>query len=191
MPGMFPISYPGLNVTVNAARMNETWIQANYTDSQELTTWVKIDIKHRQAFTWTTDYTQNNTGNTQQLDWKTAVANIDYVVTITALRGGETKTWTFSCPMPPVTVNPWEDLLDALGEWPIPAKNVIGLILVLMFFAVFSYYSMPLGCIVGVIIAAFLTYIGWLDLSWNLIALAGAIGVFAALAKAKREEREI
>jgi len=66
MPGIFPIPYPGLNVTVNAARMNETWIQANYTDTQNLTSWVKIDIQHREGFTWTTDYTQNNTGNSQQ-----------------------------------------------------------------------------------------------------------------------------
>jgi len=191
VPGMFPLSYPGLNVTVNAARMNETWIQVNYTDTKSLTDWVKIDIKHRTALTWTTDYTQNNTGNTQQLNWNSAVATVDYVVTITALRDGETVSWSFSCPVPPATTNPWENVLDALGTFPFPAKNVIGFILVLFFFGVFSYYSMPTGCVVGVIIAAFLTYIGWLDLSWNLIALAGAVAIFAVLAKAKREEREI
>jgi len=191
MPGMFPITYPGLNLTVNAARMNETWIQVNYTDNADLTNWVKMDIQHKSGFTWATDYTQNQTGNTHQLDWTSADENVDYVVSVTAYRNGEQKTWSFSCPVPPTTTNPWEDLLDVLGEWPIPAKNVIGLFIVLMFFGIFSYYNMPLGCVVGVIIAGVLTYIGWLDLSWNLIALAGAVAVFAAIAKGKREEREI
>lgn len=189
-PGMFPVSYPGLNVTANALRKNSTWIQVNYTDNEALTSWVQITIQHKVSFSWVTDYTQNNTGNTHQLDWYSADEDVDYLAKVTALQDDETKTWGFSLPKPALTTNPW-DVLDSLGTWPFPAENVIGLGLVLMVFGVFSYFSMPVGSVLGVFTAAFLTLIGWLDMNWNLIALAGAVAIFAGLAKAKREEREI
>jgi len=56
---------------------------------------------------------------------------------------------------------------------------------------VFSYLSMPLGCILATIMAGFLTYIRWLNIGWDLIALAFSIGILAAISVAKKEEREI
>lgn len=189
-PGMFPTTYPGLNVTVNAERRNATWIQVNYADSENLTSWVQINIQYKSGFSWSTAYTQNNTGSTHQLNWYSADEDVDYLAMVTAFRDDETLTWSFSLAKPPLTTNIW-DVLDALGDWPIPAENIVGLGLVLMVFGVFSYYSMPVGSVLGVVTAAFLTLIGWLDMNWNLIALAGAVAIFAGLAKAKREEREI
>jgi len=189
-PAMFPTTYPGLNVTANALRKNATWIQVNYTDNEALTSWVQITIQYKSGFSWSTAYTQNNTGNTHQLDWYSADEDVDYLAKVTALQNGTTQTWTFSLPKPALSTNPW-DVLDSLGNWPFPAKNLIGLFIILAVFGVFSYWRMPLGCVLGVITAGFLTLIGWLDLNWNLIALAGSVAVFAGIAKAKREEREI
>jgi len=56
---------------------------------------------------------------------------------------------------------------------------------------VFSYASMPAGVILGCIMAAILNLIGWLNLSWNLVALGFCVGIFAAIAQAKKQEREI
>jgi len=189
-PGMFPTTYPGLNVTANALRKNSTWIQVNYTDNEALTSWVQITIQYKSGFSWFTAYTQNNTGNTHQLDWYSADEDVDYLARVTALQDDETQTWSFSLLKPALTINPW-DPLSSLGDWPVSHESIIGLFLVLAVFGVFSYWRMPLGCVLGVITAAFLTLIGWMDLNWNLIALAGSVAVFAGLAKAKREEREI
>jgi len=190
--GMFPLIYAGMNVTVTAQRRNATWIQITYTDYDELTLWVNVQIVYLEDMAWTTAYSENKSGSAPDpWSWYDAEAKVDYVANVTSMYDGEKKTWQFNLPAPPATVNPWEGLLEALGNWPIPAKNVIGLILVLMVFGVFSYYSMPTGCVLGVLTAGFLTYIGWLDLSWNLIALAGAVSIFAVIAKAKREEREL
>ena len=188
---MFPAAYPGMDVTVNALRKNATWIQINYTDNQLLTDWVQITIKYREAMTWRTSYTTNNTGDTQQIDWYLADATIDYVTTVTASRNGEPSTWSFSCPKPAVATNPWEGLLDVLGTWPIPASNVFGLAIVLCVFGVFSYASMEIGCVLGVLMAMFLAAIGWLQISWTLLAFALVIAVFVALQRGKSREREV
>jgi len=189
--GMFPEIYPGLNVTVTAQRMNATYIQVTYNDNDLLTSWVNVTILYMENFTWTTAYSVNNTGNTHTIDWYSADEDVDYVVKVTAYYDGAEKTWTFSCPKPPSEdENPWS-VLDALGTWPFPAKYTVGLVLVLMVFGVFSYASMPLGCILGTITTAFLNLINWLNISWSLLALAFAVGIFAAIAKAKKEEREI
>jgi len=39
--------------------------------------------------------------------------------------------------------------------------------------------------------AGFLNLIGWLNLGWDLIALAFCIAIFAAIAQAKKKEKEI
>jgi len=67
--GMFPTTYPGLDLTVKAKRMNATWIQINYTDNQEKTSWVQVVIKYKSGYSWATAYSTNNTGNTQQINW--------------------------------------------------------------------------------------------------------------------------
>jgi len=190
--GMFPTTYPGLNVTCKAKRMNATWIQANYTDNMNLTSWVQVVIQYKKGYSWTTAYSTNNTGNTQQINWYSAESTKNYVVKVTACRDSETKTWSFGSPKPKVDVNPFAGLFEGLGtSWPFPPENLIGLFLVLAVFAVFSYANMPLGCILGCIMAGFLNLIGWLNISWNFVALGFCVGIFAAISRAKREEREI
>ena len=190
--GMFPTTYPGLDLSVKAKRMNSTWIQTNYTDNDEETSWLQIQIKYKSGHSWVTAYTSSNyTVFPVQDNWYLAVSTTDYVTYVTASRDEESKTWSFSCPHVAEGTNPWDDLLDGLGDWPIPAENVIGLFLVLAVLAVSSYWSMPLGCILATIMAGFLTYIRWLNIGWDLIALAFSVGILAYIAVAKKEEREI
>jgi len=188
---MFPTLYPGLIVYTKALRMNATWIQTNYTDNNLLTSWVKVDIQYKSGFAWLTAYSVNNTGNTHKIDWYSADSAKDYVVQVTALRNSELKTWSFSCPKPAASANPFEGLLDILGTFPFPAANLVGLFIVLSVFAVFSYAYLPVGCLLGVITAMVLRYIGWLQTSWALLGLAMVISIFVALSEAKKKEREI
>ena len=185
--GMFPETYEGMNVTVNARRMNATHIQINYTDNQNETYWVHIAIKYKSGYSWITAYSTNNTGNTQQINWYSAESTKDYKVTVTALRD-TTETWSFPCPKPETTTNPWEGLLDILGTFPFPASNLIGLGIVLCVFGVFSYATIDVGCVVAVLTAMFLTYIGWLQISWSLLAFALVISLFVAIRIRKRKE---
>jgi len=191
--GMFPVSYPGLDVTVKAKRMNAIWIQTNYTDSKNYTSWLQIIIQYKKGYSWTTAYTSSNyTTFPVQDNWKLADNKTDYVAKVTACRSGETKTWSFSCPKPKVDVNPWAGLFEGLGtSWPFDPQYLMGVFLTLAVFAVFSYANMPLGCILGCIMAAFLNLIGWLNINWSLLSLAFCIGIFAAIAQAKKQEREI
>jgi hypothetical protein len=187
-PGMFPTTWTGYNVTVAARRMNTTWIQSNYTDSQTLTSWVYWNITYRQGYTWQTAYTINNTGNTHTVNWHSADETTSYLVTVTASRDEETLTWSFPCPRPETTTNPWTEGFNVLGTWPIPAGNVLGLGIVLMCFGVFSYVSRDVGTVVAVLLAMTLTFIGWLQISWSLLALALIIAVLAAIRVRKKEE---
>jgi len=191
--GMFPTTYPGLDVTVKAKRMNGTWIQTNYTDTKNYTSWLQIIIQYKKGYSWTTAYTSSNyTTFPVQDNWNLADNKTDYVTKVTACRSGETKTWSFSCPKPKVDVNPWAGLFEGLGtSWPFDPQYLIGLFLVLAVFGVFSYANMPLGCILGCVMAAFLNLIGWLNLGWDLVALGFCIGIFAAIAQAKKKAREI
>ena len=188
---MFPVAPPGTQVYVNATRMNSSWIQVKYSDAQTETSWVSVDIQYKQGLTWySANVLYNETGNVHTYNWYGALAKTDYVVKVSALRNGSVKKWSFSCPKPAVTENPFDGLFEALGDWPIPASQIIGLFIVLAVFAIFSYAYMPLGCVLGVLTAMFLTYIGWLQISWGLLGLGMVIAVFVAISEGKKKEKE-
>jgi len=190
MQGMFVQTYPGLDVAASAKRMNSTGIQVRYVDNAEKTIWLLIEIKYKVGFGWETAYSLNTTGNDKTVDWNSGVSTQDYVTVVTACRTDGTFGWSFSCPKPKSDVNPFEGL-EGLGTWPIPAKQVIGLFLVLCVFGVFSYIHMPLGCVLGCIMAGFLTLIGWLDINWIALSFAFSLAIMAAIVRSKREVREI
>jgi hypothetical protein len=190
----FPITYYGLNATVNAARQNDTWIQMNYTDWSELTIWVSTTITHSVGYSTVTDYSDNETSNTVVLNWYSANSDTDYLVTVQAYRDGTTNTYSFICPHTPNESNPWA-MLDALladvNGFPIRPRYIIGLALVLAFVGIFSYAHAVAGAFAGVLSAAFLTVIGWLQIHWVLISFAGAVAMFMAIADFKKTEREV
>jgi hypothetical protein len=190
----FPITYYSLNATVNAMRQNNTWIQMNYTDWSSLTIWVSTTITHSVGYTAITDYSDNQTSNTIVLNWNSANADTDYLVTVIAYRDGTENTYNFICPHTPNESNPWA-MLDALladvNGFPIRPRYMIGLALVLAFVGIFSYAHAVAGAFAGVLSSAFLTVIGWLQIHWILISFAGAVAVFMAIADFKKTEREI
>lgn len=187
---MFPVAQPGMNVTVSALRLNATWLQVNYTDSQAQTYWLYVAFKTKQGYGWAIAYSTNNTGQTQQINWYSASATLDYRVTVTALRT-EQSTWTFSLPKAATTTNPWTGLLDILGTLPFPVAQLVGVCLVVCFAGAFSYINTGLGCVVMVLIAGILTYIGWLQITSGAIGLALTISIIYVIYEAKKQEREV
>jgi hypothetical protein len=113
------------------------------------------------------------------------------VVYVAAIRSGETTTWSFSCPTTELPSNPWEGLFESLGTWPIPPAQILGLLIVLAVFGVFSYATIEVGCVLGVLTAAILAAIGWLQIASGLIALAGALAILFVISKGKEKQREV
>lgn len=193
----FPQATPGLNATVTAVRRNATWIQVNYTDWSTATMWMHLAISHGTGtYTSTADYSTNITSsaNTVVLNWYSADADVMYYVTVTAYRDGAVNTYRFMLPAPAEDSNPWsmlDTLVADINGFPIRPKYIIGLCIVLAFVGIFSYAHATAGAFAGVLSAAFLTYIGWLNIPWVLIAVAGAVAMFIAVAEFKKQEREI
>lgn len=188
---MIPQADIGLDITVNALRINATFIQVNYTDSQVETYWLAVTISHKAGYSWLTDYTTNNTGNTQQINWYDAEADKSYKVSLEASRASGTYTWSYSISLPPASVNPWTDLLSAFGTGPFPLSNLFGFMITLCFFGMTTYLNRVLGCVIGCIVAGVFYYIGWLSIPSSLIVLALVLSAFFALTEAKRQEREL
>jgi hypothetical protein len=187
---MFPIAQPGMNVTVSALRKNATWIQLNYTDSQSLTVWLHVNIETRSGYGYVSIYSTNNTGQTQQVNWYSAHADLDYLVVATALRSSQ-ETWSFSLHKLKSSSNPWDGLLDILGSLPFPVKYLIGFLLLLAFAGCFSFIHTAFGCVIMVIIAGLLNYLGWLDIPVTALGMAASIAVMYVIYDAKKGEREV
>lgn len=187
---MIPVPTEGLNITVNALRINATWVQANYTDSQTETNWLTVTIKHKVGYTLVQDYTTNNTGDTQQINWYSASASLDYLVYLVASRDSGELSWSFSTPFYEPDTNPWAEPLTILGDsLPFPIANIVGFTIVMFFFGMTTYEDRHLGLVVGILVAGFLTYIHWLAIPVTFIALALCLAVFFILSEAKKHER--
>ena len=190
--GMFPITLPGQNLTVLAGRMNDTWIQVNYTDAESLTSWVNVIIKHRlTGGTWLTDYSFNQTGHTVQVNWYSADSDTDYRVIVQAMRNGTQIEHTAFCQALAATSNPWDNAFtDLFDDLPFPAKNLVGIAIVFFFAGIFSVADRVLGAFMVVIVAALMTYIGMLDLSWTLIGTVMFIVVLAGIEESKQRQHQ-
>jgi hypothetical protein len=188
---MFPITYEGQNLTVKAERLTTTHIQINYTDNEALTLWVQTQIKHRNGNTYTTDYTTNNTGNTQQINWNNADNETDYIVYVTAQRTNNQYIWIFSCPTPIINTNPWNGLFEVLGTFPFDAQYIIAFGVILTVLGISSYYYMAVSMMLAFIFTAFFCLINWLSIPIALLGVAAFIVVLTGIAEAKKREREI
>ena len=77
--------------------------------------------------------------------------------------------------------------MSFLGTFPVALDQLFGFGIVLLAFACFSTQNAKIGIVVGVIVAMFLTFIGWLDISWAWLSVTFAIAMVAVLSLAKRE----
>lgn len=190
----FPVSVAGLNVTATAERLNSTFIQVNYTDNEALTSWVKVTFSHKVGNVFVTDYTDNQTANTVQWNWNSAINTTSYYVKVEALRSGTTSTWNYACSAPPYQTNPWTGVFDWMGNWPFPPENLVAFLLVIVIFSLFSFANWAFGAILGTFTAMFFTYINWLSImnnavGWVCLSFAFLVSILAILAEGKRETR--
>lgn len=178
-------------VFISASRTSATSIQTNYTDSNEQTNWVQVQIY--QSLNNQLAYSTNNTGHSQQILWSSANGQADYYVkvTVNSSRFG-IDVWIIQTPaLFEGYENPWGSL-SILGTFIIPVQYLVGFVVVLAFFSVFSTFSAPLAGIVGVIVAAILVVINWLNIpaSWLAICMGMAILVAISIYR-KRGERVV
>jgi hypothetical protein len=188
--GMFPPTLSYQNVTVTVLRQNATWIQANYSDAQELTDWMEVTISYKSGYVYVEAYSTNNTGNSQSVNWYSAVNTTDYRVTLTASRNGTTYTWVHGAATIQVSTNPW-DALSVFGTSPFDLNQLLGVGIVLGVIGVFSYASTGAGAVLGVVTAGLLVLIGWLDIGWTILGLAFFVALVVALREGKKREREL
>jgi hypothetical protein len=188
---MFPTTSTALNVNVTGVRNNTTWISGSYADGQTETLWVQWSVKHKSGQTWIVDDTVNNTGDSQTYNWYDASASQDYVLEVYAMRSSGACNYTFSLPKP-VDENPWAALDSLFGDWgPVKGREVIGVIIVLMFLGAGSYASLSIGLVLSWIVAAILVLKGFMSIPFSLLGLSLVIAIFAVISEAKKREREI
>jgi len=183
-PFSFPSGYTVYeNITLTANRTSSTKIVVAYEDSAERTNYVNVTI-YRVASknTLVKEYSTQQSTNTLSLTWNEAEADRDYVVKIIVNHADYgTLSWTFNCHRTSAGSNPWD--FDFLGTWPINSSQIIGFAIVMCVFACFSAKDSALGLFVGIVVAAFLVYIGWLAISWTLVSIALCLAVFYALSR--------
>jgi len=194
--GAFPHAVEGLIVSVNAERVNGTAIQANYTDADERTFWVRVYFKHKISDgTYATDYYQNATTNTFSVTWTSAVDDVDYVVQIQAYRDGEAKTWAFSCPYTRTNANPWQGL-NLLGSGlPIAAEYIPAVVLIIGALLSFSYAYISVGAWCAWGAAAYCYLVSWLPYDGTvtpvIMGVAAVVCGGITLGEFKRSERTV
>jgi hypothetical protein len=184
---MFPVAPTDINgLAVRADRMNSTWIQCYYNDIYSNTSWVYFEIIEYGETTPIKSY--NSTLQQVTLNWMEAASDTDYYVVITIshnLLG--TKVWSFPCPAPVATTNPF-DALSVLGTFPFAANQVPAVLILVCVGLCFTWWSVPFGMIVEVIVAAMLVWLGWLDIGWAWMSISGSMVLIIALAEAKQRE---
>jgi len=189
---MFPVTFVTTEpLTVTGQRMNGTWLRAYYYDSEQETNWIYVAF-YAYGDSTPTLYTNQST-YTITYNWYAADNATDFWILITSNHNNlGTISWTFSAPAPYDSTNPWSGMDIVLGSgFPISASQFLGVGLVLLVFSVFSQANVGIGVIVGIILAAVLTLIGFLSIGWAWLATSMAVGVIVALSIHKDRERNI
>lgn len=198
--GAFAHDTEGLLVAVSAVRYNSTAVYVEYTDTEDLTYWVRVYIKHRLSDgSYTTDYTENSTSaSSYSLLWTSADDGTDYLVQVQAYRDDDTKTWSYSCLYPRGGgTNIWEPLnnlgtfsgLDLNVEY-LPAIFLIGASVLS-----FSYGHISVGawCVWGM--TALMYLFSWLPYDDTVTPVVLGLGGFIAgaitLGEFRKRERTV
>lgn len=196
--GSFPATSYVLGTVVYAIRQNNTWIQANYTDSAGKTSWVYVSIKYRDADgDYVTAYSVNNTGNSVIVNWYYGTGDRDYITEVYAYYDGSVRSWGFQCPHDPEHTNPFVDLndLDPTGTFPIEPQYLIGTVILLFGIGFASYANVAMGAWVAFGFGLFLTFLGWLPsdpiVTPVVLGFAGVLAGLLSLSQWKRKERFI
>jgi hypothetical protein len=184
--GMFPVTLPGMNLTIYAERKNHTYIQVNYSDAESLTSWVNVAFKHKLNGVYVTDYSLNQTGNSVQVNWYSADEDFGYRILVQYYRNGTTESGYLFVNQLPSDALVFEGQLDLLGLFPFDSRQLIGIFILFIIGTIFTYEDVVIGGFTILILAAFLNLIGFLAIGWTLIGVGFIIVFLAALANAKR-----
>lgn len=184
--GMFPITLPGMNLTLYAERKNHTYIQVNYSDAESLTSWVNVVFKHKLNGVYVTDYSLNQTGNSVQVNWYGADEENGYRVLVQYYRNGTEESAFLFVNQLPSDELVFEGQLDILGLFPFDSRQLIGILILFIIGSIFTYEDVVIGGFTILILASFLNLIGFLAIGWTLIGVGFIIVFLAALANAKR-----
>lgn len=174
------------NITISAGRPQADTIQLNYTDAANETQWVNVQIYTIHGTSAV--YSTNNTGNVHQISWGNADTETDYRVAVTARHQiRETLTWQFTLAAPETYTNPWD--LSVLGEFPIDSSQILGMIIVSLCFAAGHTKNAASSIVLGLIVAAILTVINWLAISWAWLSVSFAVGLICVVSIQKDRRR--
>jgi hypothetical protein len=85
--------------------------------------------------------------------------------------------------LPPAAgrTSPWD--LSPLGSFPIPASQVFGVFIVLVFAGLFSTLNAEYGIVLVCMVAGILWLLGWLNISAAILAFAMSLAVLYALGR--------
>jgi hypothetical protein len=191
---LFTQTYPYTNVTATATRMNASWVEASYDDDEQETISVTLRLVYFADDSNNTLTTENTTTVAAQqtftVDWLDLNETRNYYLNITATRSNDTLNYFLSAPAPQTAArNEWAAMLDMLGVWPVPTQYIVGAVIILVCMAVFSTATIAGGCIMTTLVAGFLNLIGWMNTSWNLITLAGALSILFIFVDWKKKEK--
>jgi uncharacterized membrane protein YphA (DoxX/SURF4 family) len=171
--------------------MSATNLTFSYFDPSGLTTQVYTEIDFYETGTWHILYGQTDFSSLQSFSL-TVDSATTYYANVTAIRNGLTLTWV-------IIVSPTNsayqfDLTNGLnlfGTWPIEARNLLGIVIVLVFFGIGSYKDSEFFAGVSAVIALFLWAIGLLVIPVAAISMVLVIVAFMYFHKGKSEIREI
>ena len=179
--------------SASAGRINSTCVHITYADSMEATYWLFLNITHQASGGgYQVDYEINTTASSYNLYWNVADADTDYVVYIVAYTYTGLWSWRYPCPVTPTSTNPFEGLLNFIGDWQgINPAQIPAAILILLFLAIGSSKSTGISCLLAWIVAVILAVMGWYVASAPTFAFAGATSILVWIAEGKETIREI
>jgi hypothetical protein len=184
-------TFTGNNVTVSATRPTATTIAFTYSDPSGLTTQIYTELDYYYNGVWHVHYNQTNYGNTQTFN-EAVDGTTTYYANVTAIRDGVTSTWVLVVSPPnPAYQFDLTNGFNLFGSWPIEARNLLGIIIVAVFFGIGSYKDSEFFAGISALIALFLWSIGLLIIPIAAISMVLVIVAFMYLHKGKTEAREI
>jgi hypothetical protein len=163
------------------ASRDSSSITVKYQDNLKSTLWVYLKIRLTNG---TVVYASNVTGlNLVQWVYPLSDNNtLGYWVEL-AINHASLGSLSYTKALPPAAgrTSPWD--LSPLGSFPIPANQVFGVFIVLVFAGLFSTLNAEYGIVLVCMVAGILWLLGWLNIPAAILAFAMSLAVLYALGR--------